>query len=290
MKWRRAGKRDLSELLAFLLPNEWRAVPYTSRLQRQGKKAFPTPLEASVLFCREGREIRGSMMLTSTGLLLPAFSPSPDHTRRLPPAPFPGWNDLKFRLYSIMGPTGEVSWLRDQLPVAPIAAVDYDLMVQNRDSFARASRSSIPFPPGLVVRTAYPRDVNALLPLQIRYELEEVVINRAKHSEQVCRQNLKRTLRQQLVLMVEQNGKVVAKAGTNARGFGTDQIGGVFTVESERNSGLAFRVMEELLRRIFSEKPTACLFVKKGNSPALSLYRKLGFRTMEGYQISYYKI
>jgi len=289
MKWRRAGKRDLSELLAFLLLDEWRAVPYTSRLRKQGRKSFPTSLEASVLICREGAQMRGTMMLTSTGLLLPAFSPSPEVTRNLPPAPFPNWNDLKLRLYSIMGPTAETSWLKEQLPMPPLATVDYHLMVQSRYSFASASRGSIPCPPGLVVRTAYPRDVEALLPLQIRYELEEVVINRQKHSEQVCKQYLKRTLRQQLVLMAEQNGAVVAKAGTNARGFHTDQIGGVFTVESERNSGLAFCVMEELLRRIFAEKPSACLFVKKDNLPALSLYRKLGFRTVDGYQIRYYK-
>ena len=289
MKWRRAGKRDLSELLAFLLPDEWRAVPYTSRLHKQGRKSFPTSLEASILICRQGTEIQGTMMITSTGLLLPAFSRSPDDARILPPAPFPDWNDLKHRLYSVMGPTGEVSWLNKQLPLSPVAAVDYHLMVNNRDSFANAPRGSMRRPPGLVIRTAYPRDVEALLPLQIRYELEEVVINRQKHSEQVCRQNLRRSLRQQLVLMVEQNGAVVAKAGTNARGFHTDKIGGVFTVESRRNSGLAFQVMEELLRRIFSEKPTACLFVKKGNLPALSLYRKLGFRSADGYQINYYR-
>ena len=289
MKWRRAGKRDLSELLAFLLPDEWRAVAYTSRLHKQGRKSFPTSIEASVLICRQGAKIHGTMMLTSAGLLLPAFSRSPDDVRILPPAPFPGWNDLKLRLYSIMGPTGEVSWLEEQLPVSPVATVDYHLMVNNRDSFARASHGSTRRPPGLAIRTACPRDVDALLPLQIRYELEEVVINRQKHSEQACRQNLKRSLGQQLVLMVEHNGTVVAKAGTNARGFHTDQIGGVFTVESRRNSGLAFRVMEELLHRIFSEKPTACLFVKKGNLPALSLYRKLGFRSADGYRISYYK-
>ena len=54
--------------------------------------------------------------------------------------------------------------------------------------------------------------------------------------------------------------------------------------------GIAFRVMEELLRRIFADKRTACLFVKKDNRPALSLYRKLGFRVGDGYQISYFKI
>ena len=290
MKWRRAGKRELSQLLAFLLPDEWRAVPYTSRLRRQGKSAFPTPLEASVLICREGSQMRGTMMLTSAGLLLPAFSRNPAGSRDLPSAPFPGWDDLKFRLYSVMGPMAEVTWLREQLPIAPIATVDYHLMVQSRESFAGASRVSVPSPPGLIVRTACPRDAGALLPLQIRYELEEVVINRQRHSEQICRQNLRRALRQHLVLMAEQDGRVVAKAGTNARGFTTDQIGGVFTVEEVRNSGIAFRVMEELLRRIFADKQTACLFVKKDNGPALSLYRKLGFRIGDGYQISYFKI
>jgi GNAT superfamily N-acetyltransferase len=289
MKWRRAGKRDFSQLLAFLLPKEWRAVPYTSRLRRLGGRAFPTPLEASVLVCREGTTIQGTMMLTSTGLLLPAFSVSKEAPQILPPAPFPGWNDLSYRLYSLMGPIEEVTWLKNQLPLSPTVTVDFHLMVQSRESFARASRKSIPCPPGLIVRTAYPRDVSALLPLQIRYELEEVVINRQRYSEQVCRQNLKRALRLQLVLMAEQNGQVVAKAGTNARGFTADQIGGVFTVEKVRNSGIAFRVMEELLRRIYAEKTTACLFVKKDNLPALSLYRKLGFRIADGYQISYFK-
>jgi len=229
------------------------------------------------------------MMLTSAGLLLPAFCPPADDSQILPSPPFPGWNDLKFRLYSVMGPVREVTWLTNQLSLSPIVTVDYHLMVQSRESFASPSRESVPCPPGLMVRTAYPRDVNALLPLQIRYELEEVVINRQRHSEQICRQNLKRSLRQQLVLMAEQNGQVVAKAGTNARGFTTDQIGGVFTVEKVRNSGIAFRVMEELLRRIFAEKLTACLFVKKNNLPALCLYRKLGFRVADGYQISYFK-
>jgi ribosomal protein S18 acetylase RimI-like enzyme len=48
--------------------------------------------------------------------------------------------------------------------------------------------------------------------------------------------------------------------------------------------------MEELLRRIFAEKSTVCLFVKKNNLPALALYGKLGFRVADGYRISYFKV
>jgi predicted GNAT family acetyltransferase len=83
---------------------------------------------------------------------------------------------------------------------------------------------------------------------------------------------------------------VVAKAGTNARGFGVDQIGGVFTLEKLRNSGIAFRVMEELLRQVFAHKDMACLFVKKDNLPALALYKRLGFATADSYRISYFQI
>jgi len=290
MKWRRADKRDLSQLLAFLLPQEWRAVPYTSRLRRQEKAAFPTALEASVLAYKDGSGIRGTMMLTATGVLLPVFTPGLSGLGAAPPGPFPGWKELAAKLYSVMGPIDEVGWLEAVLPLRAGASIDYHLMIRNRDSFSNVRRESSPSPPGLVVRTAYPRDLGALLPLQIRYELEEVVINRGRHNEQTCRQNLKASLRRQLVLMAELNGKVVAKAGTNARGFTADQIGGVFTVKDVRNSGVAFRVMEELLRRIFAQKTTACLFVKKNNLPALSLYGKLGFRVADGYRISYFKI
>lgn len=289
MKWRRAGKRDLSQLLKFILPHEWRAVPYTSRLRRQGKAAIPAALEASVLVYKDGSDIQGTMMLTSAGLLLPVFTPARGQSQAIPPGPFPGWKDLALRLYSVMGPIDEVGWLDGVLPLRASVSIDYHLMIQNRDSFSNARRESFPYPAGLVVRTAYPRDLAALLPLQIRYELEEVVINREGHNEQTCRQNLKRSLHQQLVLMAELNGKVVAKAGTNARGFTADQVGGVFTVEDVRNSGIAFRVMEELLRWIFAQKSTVCLFVKKNNLPALSLYGKLGFREADGYRISYFK-
>jgi predicted GNAT family acetyltransferase len=80
----------------------------------------------------------------------------------------------------------------------------------------------------------------------------------------------------------------LSKAGTNARGFDADQIGGVFTVEEERGRGLARRVMDALLGRIFQEKSQASLFVKKLNPAAVTLYRRLGFRELEDFRISYF--
>jgi hypothetical protein len=292
MRWCRAGKRDFPKLLDFLLTDEWRAAAYTSRLKRQGRKSFPSPLEASILFCMQDNRMNGTMMLTSSGLLLPVFSSAEENGPALPPAPFPGWGDLATRLYSMMGPSREVGWLAGQLPLVPLVTVDYHLMVQQRDSLhddAMARGWPKRHSSGLTIRPAGSGDLAALLPLQVRYELEEVVINKKRYSEQACRQNLNRALRQQIVLLAERDGRVVAKAGTNARGFLVDQIGGVFTTERERNTGIAQRVMLELLRIIYAEKHTACLFVKKSNLPALSLYKKLGFRVGDGYKICYFR-
>jgi ribosomal protein S18 acetylase RimI-like enzyme len=299
MRWKRASKRDLPELIDFLRRREWRAVPFTSRLRRQGRAVFPARLEASILICRRSSGICAVMMLTSTGLLLPIFSAevallaedgaAQDGKAAVPPGPFPGWKDLPYRLYSLMGPRAEVSWMEEILPARPRVSIDYHLMIQSRDSFMKQRRKSATHFPGLVIRTAYPQDLLDLLPLQIHYELEEVVVSKKRYSAQVCRQNLKRSLRQQLILMAVLKGKVVAKAGTNARGFRTDQIGGVFTAEDVRKTGIAYRVMEELLKRIFAEKPMVCLFVKETNLPALSLYRKLGFLSADRYRISYFR-
>ena len=99
---------------------------------------------------------------------------------------------------------------------------------------------------------------------------------------------LKRSLRDELVYVAELDGVPVAKAATNARGFGVDQIGGVYTVPEKRSKGLAARVVADLLETVFRDKAAACLFVKKKNRPALALYDRLGFTPVTDYIISYY--
>jgi RimJ/RimL family protein N-acetyltransferase len=185
-----------------------------------------------------------------------------------------------------MGPLREVRWAESNLPLPARVCIDYHLMELEKRDYSPSALP--PAPEGLRLREAGPPDARGLYPLQRDYELEEVLIEPGHFDPQACLANLRRTLRRQIVFLAELDGRLVSKAGTNARGFDADQIGGVFTVEGERGRGLARRVMHALLERIFQEKSQASLFVKKLNPAAVALYRRLGFRELEDFRISYF--
>jgi predicted GNAT family acetyltransferase len=298
--WRRATAQELPAVLDFLLPQEWRAVPFTSRLLRDGRAALPSRLNSAVaILTRQEAEavrVHGAILRTSGGLLLPILphtgSVGQDReaafrTLPRPEASFPRL--FAERVYSIMGPSAEVRWLESGLGDEPAASIDYTLMSLERARFHGPSRPAPAEVPGLRVRKADARDLVALFPLQKAYELEEVVVFPERFSDQSCRSNLRRILRHQLVVVAELDGRAVAKAGTNARGFQVDQIGGVFTEERLRGSGIAAQAMSQLLEGVFRTKRMVSLFVKTSNLPAIALYRKLGFHTLDGYRISYFQ-
>ena len=289
MSWKRAEAGDLPGLLALARGQERRAVHFSSRLRpaRDGGRAgLPSRLEATVMVHRAGAETTAALLLTSGGLLLPLLAaPGPGAVE----APrFPAWRGLARGLHSVMGPLREVRWAEGNLPFPARVAIDYHLMGLERRDYRPPGQE--PVPEGLRLREAGPPDARGLYPLQRDYELEEVLIEPGHFDPQTCLANLRRTLRRQIVILAEQDGRPVSKAGTNARGFDADQIGGVFTVEGQRSRGLARRVMVALLERIFREKSLASLFVKKHNPAAVALYHRLGFRELEDFRISYFGV
>jgi predicted GNAT family acetyltransferase len=189
------------------------------------------------------------------------------------------------RLYSIIGLYDDVRKIEGMLPEQASHHVDYYLMTVTEDTLI--SPDFISFR-DMVVKKASPADAEKLFSLQRMYELEEVFIDPLKFNPKVCLSCLKDLLRKELVVYVEANGIPVAKAGTNARGFYTDQIGGVYTETAYRRKGIARGLMYLLLKKIFSTKKIASLFVKKNNTSAITLYRKLGFEIREDFRISYF--
>ena len=275
--WRTAARSDLDSVLSFLLRDESLCVPFTARLRTEtrGQTVYVATNEQGL--------ITGSVLLTSSGLLLPLLadgaSPGQDLGRVLRNAHPP--------VKSIMGTGRSAGLVEAFMPSIPTARIEYFLMSVSRD---RARPALLPQNSGVVARLASESDADALFPLQRAYELEEVVVDPRHFSDAQCLKLLRKTLREELVFMVLKDGVPVAKAATNARGFAVDQIGGVFTVPEARGTGMGKLVVSALLRRVLREKEEACLFVKKRNRPAIALYERLGFAPVTDYVISYYGV
>jgi predicted GNAT family acetyltransferase len=268
---------DRDALLEFLLRDEAFCVPFTARL-RTGERG------TEVFVGRDERGcVTGGLLCTSAGLLLPMLAPDTATSAELAVV----MRGFRPPVHSIMGISRSVAAVEALMPIMPTTRIEYFLMTVSRENF----RPALPALDGrLEVRIADVADAEALFPLQKGYELEEVVIDPRHFNDAQCLKLLRRTLREELVFLAARNGVPVAKASTNARGFMVDQIGGVYTSPGVRGGGLAKIVVSELLERIFQEKEQACLFVKKRNRPAISLYERLGFEPVTEYVISYYGV
>jgi len=277
MSWGMIGHREMDSVLSYLLRDEALCVPFTSRI-RAGARGCEIYRDVN-----EDGAVRECFLFSSTGLLLPMLSPLVENRRDLAMLLL----ELRPLVHSIMGVGRSVSGIEELLPLPPTTRIEYFLMTL-------APERMLPVMPhataDLRIRRADPYDADALFPLQRGYELEEVVISPAHYNDAQCMRLLRNALRDELVFVAELDGVPVAKAATNARGFAVDQIGGVYTSPEHRGKGFGSIVVEALLRAVFKEKSSACLFVKKRNRPALAVYERLGFIPVTDYAISYYGI
>lgn len=279
MSWRPARADDASALAAFLRRDEASCAGASARV-RAAERGCTAWIE------EEAGAVRGAVVVTGTGLVLPVL---PDGT-----ADRDGLAGVlaagRRPVHSIMGTSAGVAAAETAMPVAAGTRISYHLMRLGRASWAgsAAHGSAAAAADGVRVRRAGVGDAALLFPLQRAYELEEVVIDPGLFSDAACLRMLRQGLRDDLVFHAERDGRPLAKAGTNARGWDVDQIGGVFTTPAERGRGLARLCMAALLDAIFAEKPVASLFVKTANAPAIALYERLGFSTVGGYAIAYF--
>jgi ribosomal protein S18 acetylase RimI-like enzyme len=143
-------------------------------------------------------------------------------------------------------------------------------------------------PQGLVFREAAFKDMESLYPLQAAYEQEEVLPVAALFNPVSCRLALRHILDREQVLIACIGDRVVGKINTNAVSFTRIQIGGVYVLPEYRGRGIARIMTAVFAGRLMAEGKKITLFVKKENSAAKAVYRKLGFTTLADYRITYY--
>jgi len=187
------------------------------------------------------------------------------------------------RIRTLMGARPIVEQLLGILPKPFDHRVDYSMLYHPLDTKVLLEPIE-----GLICRSSSIYDEERLLPLQLRYEKEEVVLPGHPINPEGTRRFLLHSLSHQIAVHGEYKGRMVTKAMTNARGKLVDQIGGVYTEPEYRGQGMARTIMLELLSRIETEGKAASLFVKLSNSPALRLYANLGFLPVGGFSIVYF--
>ncbi|MDR1317149.1 MAG: GNAT family N-acetyltransferase [Spirochaetales bacterium] len=287
MNWSFAEKSDLPAIRALLCRREWECVSLTGRLLSSGAYRLPASGRARIAVRRENGRAAQVLYMAKSGIVIPYFPGIPLEDSREAEAVREIFQQAGGRISVLPGLKTSIEVFTAWVGAQPLISVDYYLMVRGDLPQETPLLRRVEFP-YLEIRRAKPADFNAILPLQEAYEKEEILFQEEEFDSAKMRDELKLNLKTQLIYLGFYAGELIVKGGTNARGFTSDQIGGVYTRPDFRNKRVARFLMRRLLGHIFADGKTACLFVKKHNLPALRLYAGLGFRIAENYRISYF--
>lgn len=284
MRWSICGKSDLSKLVDYTLEKEWKQSFFTSRLIENESFVLPSRTSFPVFILKDGKVIRGACMVTSWGSLFPVFSSIDPPGEKL-------IKDLILRLkyslkrvYSLMGTEERVNLLRPFLQQYREIPVHYNLMIKREAGCPNIIKPEMNY----TLHRASGDDSAALLGLELDYQREEVFLDPSQIDSARIYHNLRGTLENQIVFYILKDRKPVAKAGTNARGYRWNQIGGVFTDKRYRNLGLSTWLIKNLLEDLEKTGKKTVLFVKEKNLVAEKVYTKIGFTKTEKFKIIYY--
>jgi len=278
--WTSGSSRHEREVLEFLRRWEWKNLSL-SRHHRELRESrlglfTSSPLQVGRLVPEETQQ-PAALLYQKDGVVLPLLAEgvSPAALEEAP---------LSSGIRMIMGSSLEVETLENQVRRPLRQRIVYDLMVHLGEPAAPVSPAA-----DILVKTASPADTDSLSLLQRGYELEEVLLEDSIFDIRLCLQNLKSLLKRETVLVAYHKGLPVAKAGTNARGYGFSQVGGVYTLPEYRGRGISRYLMALLARREWDQGRALALFVKKTNLPARALYHRGGFKRMGDFRITYYR-
>ncbi|MFQ3619420.1 MAG: GNAT family N-acetyltransferase [Spirochaetales bacterium] len=284
MNWRLLDVKDIPFALQLIGSREYECEHLFSRLL---KKQFQDRLSPDCLWLISLEGGKGGLLYVSKeGLILPFF-PFLEEGKSLSHKYLKDFEEIGSigisKIYSIVGKLPYVQAIERGLHLKGGIWIDYHLMTFEKES-------PLPFQPaieGFHIHLAKETDLQGLLPLQLLYEKEEVLIKTDALDPQKTRSDLKLALKEQILLYGEYKGQIVSKAGTNARGKQYDQIGGVYTLPPYRGQHFARTLMIQLIHILRTEQKNACLFVKTTNIPAIHLYEALNFIHRGAFRIHY---
>ena len=270
------ASKQTDSLLAFVLPHEKMAVGFVSHIMRGNADCF---------LVMDGGRTYGAFSFSAGGQIfhcLPdAHSAARAELLRALTAFFRGQKNRD--LFNIIGEENGTELIRQAIAAAWGKTTRHEqayVLLEKIGATEQVDSSDC-------VRCV-PEMIEALLPLQIAYEREEIFWEGEPYNPNVTRLAFLRALRTQQVFALVKNGRYVAKGGTNAQGKRYAQLGGVFTVPSERKKGYATELLRHVTQALHRQGKDIVLFAKKDNVAALRLYEKIGCKNVGSFEIVYY--
>ncbi len=283
MSWRPAGRGTSHRINRFLKSDEWKHVALSEKIRLAGTKPrFGQIADGRLWLSEKGLHVEGLLFISRYGVVLPAHDPqdssaeNAEFLRRL-------LMSRRDRLFSMIGTDNRVQDLEHRIGEHPPDNETYRMLTGDRE-FADPGE----MPADVTFHHASSADSERLWPLEKAYQYEEVLRKGSTLNERSGKFHFNETLKKQMVIYATLKGRPVAKAGTNARGWDWNQIGGVYVIPELRGSGFGHAVMVKLLAAIRKNGKKPCLFVKTSNQAALGLYERLDFSDRGAFRISYW--
>jgi len=129
-----------------------------------------------------------------------------------------------------------------------------------------------------VIQPVEPELAHILLPLQVKYEIEELGANMEEIEMHKILKLIKYRLKSGEITTIFDRSNPVGLAGVNAHFKDTCQIGSVYVLPQYRRKGYGFKLINAHLKKLFNAYKRVVLFVDKNNFRATNLYHKAGFR------------
>lgn len=256
---------DERKALAFLEADPVRNLRIIWALRRWGLFNLGLPEQGKYMIALLNGNIYGMSFLNNLGLL--RLAAPRDASLVLAERCLLYWGSPGL----LVGPEDEVDYILSRFNVLESAVehVEEEVsMILSADDF-RSHRKK--------ASLALLEDVEALASLERLMQLE-MLGNCA--AEWVIRSQMLRAVEGGVAALVMHRGHAVAKAEMDATTPSVDELGGVFTLPSKRGKGYASACCSFLCRLSLDAGKQVRLETQRGNSMALSLYSKLGFRTL----------
>jgi ribosomal protein S18 acetylase RimI-like enzyme len=239
------------------------------------------------------------LLLYSRGILFPVFHLSPSDAAEflaggIPLPPFFSPLQSGRPLHAAQGPADDMDLLETALDRRGLfASLRWEYELRGLDLYqplqGKAPGDDDRAAPDLVIRRPETEDLDALYPLQMDYEREEVLPPGAEFNPAACRAGLEYLIKTGMILIACLKDQVVGKININAQSFTRFQIGGVYVLPGFRGQGIARAMTAALIRLLAPRKKRFTLFVKKTNIPARRVYDYVGFSKIADYRINYYR-